>query len=143
MKYVSMIMIQRPNKSPCNGNTRVPNFVCNNHLKDNGNSFFGTKKVFCFWNSCHTTKPSLETPMLPQWWLWVKISNRNAVKSCRSAGILLLHDNATADKSCTSRAAVRKCGFVVLNHPPYRQTWLPVTILSSETLKKFCIGDGF
>ena len=36
-----------------------------------------------------------------------------------SAGVLLLHNNAPAHKSRTSRAAVRKCGFVELNHPPY------------------------
>ena len=33
--------------------------------------------------------------------------------------VLLLHDNAPAHKSCTSQAAIRKCGFIELNHPPY------------------------
>ena len=35
-----------------------------------------------------------------------------------SADVLLLHDNAPAYKSRTSRAAIRKRGFVELNHPP-------------------------
>ena len=38
----------------------------------------GIQKVFCFWNSCHTRQPLLETPTLIQWWLYVRISNRNA-----------------------------------------------------------------
>ena len=36
-----------------------------------------------------------------------------------SADVLLLHDNAPAHKSRTSRDPIRKCGFVELNHPPY------------------------
>ena len=36
-----------------------------------------------------------------------------------SAGVLLLHDNAPTHKSRTSRAAIWKCGFVELKHPPY------------------------
>ena len=35
------------------------------------------------------------------------------------AGVLLVHDNAPAHKSRTLQAAVRKCGFIELNHPPY------------------------
>ena len=87
MKHGSIIMIQRPNKSPCNGNTRGPllprNVVCNNQLERSWQQFSGTQKVFCFWNSCHTRQPLLETPMLPQWWLYARISNRNIVESCR------------------------------------------------------------
>ena len=51
--------------------------------KDHGNSFFGTQKVFCFWNSCHTRQTLLETPMLPEWWLYARISKRNTLESCR------------------------------------------------------------
>ena len=40
-------------------------------------------------------------PTLPQWWLYARISNRNAVESFRR--VLLLHDNAPAQKSRTSR----------------------------------------
>ena len=88
MKHGSIIMIQRPNKSPCNGNIRGPPTpkkfrVLHSSGKDHGNSFCGTQKVFRFWNSCHTRQPLLETPMLPQWWLYARISYKNAVESCR------------------------------------------------------------
>ena len=51
-----------------------------------------------------------------------------------SAGVLLLHDNALADKSRKSRADVRKRGYGELNHPPYILKF-PVSTFSSETLK--------
>ena len=113
MKRGSIIMIERPNKSPCNENTRdslLPrNFMCNNQSERSWQQFFGTQKMICFWNSCHTWQslPETSTPMLPQWGLYTRISNRNTVKSCRL--VLLLHDNAPAHKSHTSQAAIRKC----------------------------------
>ena len=87
MKHVSIIMIKRPNKSPCNGNTRgslLPrNFVCNNQPERSWQQFFETQKVSCLWYSCHSRQPLLEIPVLPQWWLCARITNRNAAKSCR------------------------------------------------------------
>ena len=84
-KTWSIIMIQRPNKCPCNGSTRdplLPKISCSRiSRKDHGNNFLGSK-VFCFWNSCHTRHPLLDTPMLHEWWLYARISNRNAVESC-------------------------------------------------------------
>ena len=47
------------------------------------------------------------------------------------AGVLLLHDNAPAHKSCTLWAAIRKCGFVELNYPSYSPDLAPSH--SSET----------
>ena len=133
IKHGSIIMIQKPNKSPCNGNTRgslLPIiFVRNSQPKRSWQQFLGIQKVFCFWNSCHTRKPLLETPMLPQWWIYARISNKRHGKL--SAGVLLLYDNAPAHKSHTSRAAIRKCGFVELNHRPTVQT-----TFSSEIFKK-------
>ena len=88
---------------------------------------------FCFWNSCHTRQPSLERPLLPQC--------ENIKQKCHgklSAGVLLLHS-----KTRKSRAAIRKCGFIELSHPPYSPDLLPVTSFSSETLKNFCVGDYF
>ena len=46
-----------------------------------------------------TRQSLLETPVLQQWWLYERISNRNAGESCR-----LLHDNAPAHKSRASWA---------------------------------------
>ena len=80
-------------------------------------------------------------PMLPQSSLYARISNK-----CRgklSAGVLLLHDNAPKQKSGTSQAAIRKCGFVELNHPPYSPDLAPSDTFSSETLKKFSVDDDF
>ena len=87
MKHGFIIMIQRPNKSPCNGNRRGPllqrNLVCNSEPERSWQQSFGTQKLFSFWNPCHTRQPLLETPILPQWWLYVRISNKNAVERCR------------------------------------------------------------
>ena len=60
-----------------------------------------------------------------------------------SAGVLLLHDNAPAHKSHTSRTPIRKFSFVELNHHRTVQTWLPVTTFSSVTLKKCLRGRRF
>ena len=60
-----------------------------------------------------------------------------------SAGVLLLHDNAPAHKSCISRAAIRKCGFVELNHPPYSPDLSPSDYFLFRNLKNFCVGDDF
>ena len=66
------------------------NFVCNNQPERSWQQFFGTQKVFCFWNSCHTKEPLLETPMLPQWWPYARISNRNVMESCRLVSYCLM-----------------------------------------------------
>ena len=55
------------------------------------------------------------------------------LESCRL--VLLLHDNAPAHTSHTSGAAIRKCGFVELNHPPYSPDLAP-SLLSLQNLKK-------
>jgi len=34
-------------------------------------------------------------------------------------GVLLHHDNAPAHTSAVAMAAIRECGFELLNHPPY------------------------
>ena len=64
-----------------------------------------------------------------------------------SAGVLLLHDhdNAPAHKSRKSRAAIRKCGFVELNHLPYRQDLAlsDYVYFIFRNLKKFLRGRRF
>ena len=143
MKHKSIIMIQRPNKSPCNGNTRGPlfprNFVCNNQSERWWKQFSGTQ-VFRFWNSCHTRQPLLETPMLPQWWCEnIKRKRRGKL----STGVLLLHDNVPAHKSRTSRTAIRKWGFVEINHPPYSPDLAPSDYILIKNLKTFVRGRPF
>ena len=53
-----------------------------------------------------------------------------------SVGVLPLHDNAPAHKSRTLRAAIRKCGFVELNHPPYSPDLAPTDYFLFRNLKK-------
>ena len=42
-----------------------------------------------------------------------------------SAGVLLLHDNAPVHMSAKSQAAIQRCGFQQLNHPPYSPDLAP------------------
>ena len=53
------------------------------------------------------------------------------------AGVLLLHDNAPAHKPRSSRATIRKCGFVELNHLPYSPDLAPSDHFLFRNLKKF------
>ena len=102
--------------------------------------FFGLRRYSAF--EIHATQDNhYWKHLLPQWWLYARISNKFRGKL--SAGVLLLHNNAPAHKSSTSRAAIRKCGFVELNICPTDQTWLLVTTLSSETLKEILRGRRF
>ena len=65
------------------GSLLPSNSVCNNEPERWRQQFFGGTQVFLFWNWCHARQPWLEAPMLPQWWLYARISNRNAMVSCR------------------------------------------------------------
>ena len=60
-----------------------------------------------------------------------------------SAVVLLLHDNAPAHKSRTSRAAIRKCGFEELNHPPYSPDLSLGDFFLFRNLKIFLRGRPF
>ena len=42
-----------------------------------------------------------------------------------AAGVLLLHDNAPVHKSRVAQAAIHKCKFEQLNHPPYSPDLAP------------------
>ena len=106
-----------------------------------GSSFFGTQKVFCFWNLCHTRQPLLGTYASTMVAL-----HKNIKQKCRgklSAAVLLLHDNASAHEPCTSRAAIRKCGFVELNQPPYSPDLATSDYFLFRNLKNVCVGDDF
>ena len=60
-----------------------------------------------------------------------------------SAAVLLFHDRAPAHKSRTLQAAIRKCGFVELNHPPYSPDLAPSDYFHFGNLKKFLCGRRF
>ena len=137
MKHRSIIMIQRLNKSPCNGNRRVP---CSQEIscatispKDHSNSFFGLK-VFCFCNSCHTRQPLLETLVLAQCWLYASISNRNAVENCRlvSCRFMTMHPKIGDAHRGLLYGNVASWSLTIR---PTVHTWLPVAMFSSVTLK--------
>ena len=66
--------------------------------------------------------------------------HENIKQKCRgklSAGVLLLHDNASTYQSCTSQAVMRKCGFVEFNYPPYSPDLAPGDYFLFRNLKKF------
>ena len=134
MKHGSIIMIQRPNKSPCNGNTKgslLPrNFVCNKQTERSWDS----EDVLLLEFMPHKTTITGDT------YTFARVALRENIKQKRrgilSAGVLLLHDNAPAHKSRTSRAAIRKCGFVELNHPPYIPDLAPSEYFLFRNLKK-------
>ena len=60
-----------------------------------------------------------------------------------SAGVLLLHDNAPAHKSDTSRGAMRKRGFVELKYPTYSPDLALSDYFLFTNLKKFLRGRRF
>ena len=59
------------------------------------------------------------------------------------AGVLLLHVNAPAHMSYTSRAAIRKCGFVEFNNAPCCPDLAPSDYFLFRNLKKFLHGMIF
>jgi len=50
-------------------------------------------------------------------------------------GVLLHHDNAPAHTSAVAVAAVRECGFRLLNHPPYSTDLAPTDYHVLRSLK--------
>ena len=101
----------------------------------------GTQKVFCFWNSRHTRQTLLETPVLPHWWLYARILNRNALESCR-----LVHWSWQCTRSYTSHAHRGLLWANVASTITIRPTvltWLPVTNFSSKILRKVLRGRRF
>ena len=69
---------------------------------------------------------------------------RENIRHKRSGKLsVLLHDKAHAHKSCTSLAAIRKCGFVELNHPPYSADLAPSDYFLFRNIKKFLRGRRF
>ena len=122
IKHESIIMIQRPNKSPCmetqNGPLLPRNFVCNNQPERSWQQFFwDSESVLHLKFMLHRTTIAGDT------YASTIVSLRENIKQKRrgklSAGVLLLHDNAPAHKSRRSRAAIRKWVFVELNQRPY------------------------
>ena len=63
----------------------------------------------------------------------IKQKHRGKLSSCD----VLRHVNAPAHVSRTSRAAIRKCGFVDLTHPPYSPDVAPSGNILFRNLKKF------
>ena len=134
-------MIQRPNKSPGNGNTRVSLLPRN---------FVTIPVVTVFWDSESVLFLEFmphKTTIIGDTYAYTMVAKRENIKLKRrgklSVGVLLLHDNALAHKSRTSWAAIRNRGFVELNHPPYSADLALSDPFSLETLKNFCMGDDF
>ena len=60
-----------------------------------------------------------------------------------SHGVLLLHANAPVDKCNIVQAAIRKAGFVELNHLAYSPDIAPSDYYLFSNLKKFLRGKNF
>ena len=60
-----------------------------------------------------------------------------------SRGVLLLHDNAPVHKCNIVQAAIRKVGFVELNHPAYSPDIAPTDYHLFSHVKKFMRGKNF
>ena len=72
---------------------------------------------------------------------------RAAIKQKRrgklSHGVLLHQDNAPAHMSAVARAAIRECGFQLLNHPPYSPDLAPSDYHMFRSLKDSLRGQKF
>ena len=60
-----------------------------------------------------------------------------------SHAVLLLHASAPVDKYNIVQAAIRKAGFVELNHPAYSPDIEPCDCYLLSNLKKFLCGKNF
>ena len=139
-------MIQRSKKIPCNGSTRGPllprNFVCNIQPERSWQQFFWDPESFLLLEFIpHKTTITRDT------YASTMVALRENIKEKRrgklSAGVLLLHYKAPAQKSRTSRAAIKKSGFLELNHPLYSPDLAPSDYFLFRNLKKFLRGRRF
>lgn len=66
---------------------------------------------------------------------------REAIKEKRrgmlTSGVLLLHDNAPVHKCLKSATALKECGFIELNHPPYSPYLAPNDFYLFRNLKSY------
>ena len=60
-----------------------------------------------------------------------------------SARVLLHHENAPVHMSAKSQAAIQRCGFQQLNHPPYSPDLAPSDYFLFRVTKKFLRGKRF
>lgn len=58
-------------------------------------------------------------------------------------GVRLLHDNAPVHAAAVSRAAIRECGFIELDHPPYSPDLAPSDFFLFSKLKADLRGRKF
>jgi len=58
-------------------------------------------------------------------------------------GVLLHHDNAPAQTSAVATAAIRECGFQLLNHMPYSPELAPTDYHVLRSLKDSVHGHNF
>ena len=74
-------------------------------------------------------------------------SLRDAIKEKRrgllSCSVMLLHDNAVVHKAMKVQAAIAKCGFQEMNHPPYSLDLVPCDYFLFRHLKKHLHGRQF
>ena len=138
-------MTQRPNKSRCNANTRVlllpSNFVCYSQPESSCKIFWDSEGVLLLEFMPHKKTITGDTCAS------IMVALRENIKQNRRekllTGVLLLHDKSSAQKSRTSLAAIRKCGFAEFKDPPYSPDLAPSDYFLFRNLKNFCVGDDF
>ena len=134
-------MIQRSNKSPCkNKGSPIPKICC---VQQSAGKIMAT----VFWDSEGVLLLEFmphKTIITEDTYASTMVVLRENIKQNRrgnlTASVLLIHGNA--HKSRTSRAAIRKCGFLELKHPPYSPDLAPSDFLF-RILKTFLRGRRF
>jgi len=70
----------------------------------------------------------------------VQLSNKNAVESCVTVRFFI---TTTRLPTRLLLAAIRECGFQLLNHPPYSQDLAPIDYYVLRSLKDSVHGHNF
>ena len=88
-----------------------------------------------------------KTTMNGQYYANLMKELRNSIRQKRrgmlTRGVLLLHDNAPVHKSRIAQAAIRDCGYVQLDHPPYSPDLAPSDYFLFRQLKSALRGRHF
>ena len=142
MKPRFIFGIQRPNKSPCNENTRALYL----HTQPSA----GKIMAFVFWDSKgvilidYLVRGSTITG---KYYADQITKLRRAIEDkCRgklTQRVLLLHDNTPVHKARVAQARIHDCDFQQLNHQPYSSDLAPSDFHLFRHLKKHLRGHRF
>ena len=103
--------------------------------------FLGPRKFSAF--GIHSTQDNLTRDTYASTMVALRENIKEKRRGKLSAGVLLLHYKAPAQKSRTSRAAIRKSGFLELNLSRYSPDLAPSDYFLFRNLEKFLPGRRF